>query len=156
MVPLKPPTAPLACTPDCPFVDEQWLPAKGWPAYEVSTLGRIRRCVTSKGASAGRVLSMKRRANDGRLEVLLYDGRGRAGRRSVLVHVLVAETYLGPKPDEHDVDHIDTNFRHNAPRNLRYLPISINRSSIQMAELYGPIRTDWSTWESDTPTSSVG
>lgn len=131
----------------------EWRPVVDWALYEVSDTGQVRRAVAGIGVGsgqgkAGRLLSQKRRGGDGRLEVCLYDGLG--GRRSVKVHVLVAEAFLPPRPDaEHDVDHADRDCSNNAAGNLRWLHYSINRSSTRMDELYGPARVDWSDWESD-------
>lgn len=46
------------------------------------------------------------------------------------VHVLVAATFLGKKPDGHDVDHRNTNRKINSVDNLRYLTIKDNRGFI--------------------------
>ncbi|MFE5595675.1 HNH endonuclease [Streptomyces sp. NPDC056549] len=46
--------------------------------------------------------------------------------RNRLIHLLIAETYLGPKPDGHQVNHRDGNPSHNAAANLEYVTPSEN------------------------------
>ena len=53
----------------------------------------------------------------------------RSNREYVYKHRLVAEYVLGPRPADHDVDHVDVDVRHWAARNLRYLPVYENRST---------------------------
>lgn len=51
-------------------------------------------------------------------------------RRVVYVHVIVASTFIGPRPVvpgvAYDVDHVDGDRRNNRLENLRYLPKSEN------------------------------
>lgn len=44
-----------------------------------------------------------------------------------LVHTLVAEAFMGPKPEGTDIDHINFKRDDNRLENLRYLASSINR-----------------------------
>ena len=37
------------------------------------------------------------------------------------VHQMVAETYLGPRPEGHVIDHIDGNMSNNSASNLEYV-----------------------------------
>ena len=46
--------------------------------------------------------------------------------KSKLVHRLVAEAFLGPRPEKNDVDHIDGDRTNNMLLNLRYLTRSGN------------------------------
>lgn len=43
------------------------------------------------------------------------------GSRSYNVHVLVAETFIGPRPDGMQIDHIDRDGTNNHVSNLRYV-----------------------------------
>ena len=41
--------------------------------------------------------------------------------KRIMMHVVVAECWLGNKPDGYEIDHIDRNSRNNDYRNLRYV-----------------------------------
>jgi hypothetical protein len=53
------------------------------------------------------------------LHVTLYSGRGEKPQ-TVDVHVLVAETFIGPCPPGMEVRHLDGDERHNHKSNLGY------------------------------------
>jgi len=90
----------------------KWVEVPGWP-YEVSNSGTVRR----KG---GRVLTpMMTGAKGNQYETVLLCKPG--VQRSVKVHRLVAEVFIGPVPPESPyVLHRDGNRRNNRPSNLRY------------------------------------
>ena len=48
-----------------------------------------------------------------------------------LIHSLVAEAFMGPKPEGTDIDHINFKRDDNRLENLRYLASSINRARRQ-------------------------
>lgn len=85
------------------------------PAYEVSSLGRLRRATSARGTRVGRLVRPKPMKN-GYLIVHLT-----VGDRSLTktVHRLVAAAFLGPVPDELDVCHKDGDRSNNVPTNLR-------------------------------------
>lgn len=87
-------------------VPEVWRPIPSAPRYQVSTWGRVR--------SGARVLRPQQQTK-GYLK--LHLGR----HRQALVHTLVAEAWLGPRPPGHEVDHLDHDRRNNSLENLRYL-----------------------------------
>lgn len=74
---------------------EEWREVSGYPAYEVSNHGRVRRCVGARGWGAGHILKPAA-AHSGHLYVMLSDGNGSA--RKQFVHRLVAAAFLGPPP----------------------------------------------------------
>jgi hypothetical protein len=103
---------------------EVWRPIPGWEDhYEVSDAGRVwskpgfkahwRGGLQRKG---GQMLKPARGAN-GRLQVTLAaDGR----RENRTIHSLVAEGFLGPRPEGFDCCHADGDVDHNAVSNLRW------------------------------------
>lgn len=91
--------------------------------YEVSEDGRHVRNIKSK-----RYLTMKKRGNNDYYAVHLSYGK-RGTDRWVYVHILVAECWLGPKPEGLQVDHIDRNKYNNHHGNLRYVTCSVNQEN---------------------------
>ena len=100
-------------------MSEEWRPVVGTPSYEVSSLGRVRRAARGKSTTVGRVLSSKCR-KDGYIPVVLSLG-ARGANRQALVHHLVAEAFIGPRPSAaHEVAHNDGNPANNTADNLRW------------------------------------
>ncbi len=100
-------------------MDEIWLPIPSHPGYEASSLGRIR--------GVERVLTNKngvQRRWKGRIRKLSADGENRLmvwiDGTSRYVHVLVAETFHGPRPDGQLIRHRNGDNQDNRPSNLRY------------------------------------
>lgn len=85
--------------------------------YRVSSLGEIvgprnaalKRCFDSRG-----------------YPIIKYRVDGVGVCRNV--HAIVAEAFLGPRPDGHDIDHIDFDVQNAAASNLRYITVFENRS----------------------------
>ena len=97
-----------------PVPVEEWRPTGGWPGYEVSDLGRVRRAVRGPGARVGYVLKPYPTHN-GYLRVKLRRaGKSRNGR----VHVLVCEAFHGPRPPDMEVRHLDGTKTNNTVGNL--------------------------------------
>lgn len=103
---------------------EIWKPVVGFEGmYEVYDLGRVRsldRVVTSPDAKSGypkricgRVLKLQKHSG-GYAQV----GLGRAG--SALVHVLVLESFVGPRPEDHEGCHFDGDKTNNRLDNVRW------------------------------------
>ena len=86
-----------------------WRVVVGFPAYEVSRDGRVRR-------SGGKELKAVRH-HSGYRQVTLYR---RGGRRSIYLHVVVAEAFLGARPTGALVRHFDGDPDHNNAENLRW------------------------------------
>jgi len=95
---------------------EQWREVPGYPSYEVSDQGRVRRRCSKSGWSAGHILrpaSMR----GGHRYVVLTDAAGCA--RKQFVHRLVAQAFNGPAPFERAmVLHHDDVPANNTPGNL--------------------------------------
>lgn len=96
----------------------EWREITDWPAYEVSSDGRVRRVRQSKGAVAGRVLRPLLNRTTGYLSVNLSD---RPRSKRIDIHRLVAFAFIGQPPTiGHLVAHNDGNRINNAVSNLRW------------------------------------
>lgn len=99
-------------------LNPEWRSIPGWPEYDVSEDGRVRRAVGGKGARAGRILKQWRNPQNQYLYVQLWRGNRRTG---IPVHRLVAMAFLGrPPSDRHVVAHEDGTRDVNHPWNLRW------------------------------------
>lgn len=112
-------------------MQEEWRDIPGYAGYQASSLGRIRsvdrlvRYTASRRAAAysvlkkGRVLKPAPQNNpaiSGKGHLMVMAGRG----RNLMVHTAVALAFIGPRPADREVRHLDGNPAHNAPPNLQY------------------------------------
>lgn len=66
------------------------------------------------------------RTSKGYMSVMLYDGSSPKKPVSVTVHSIVAEAFIGPRPDGMTINHKDFNKTNNAAFNLEYATIAEN------------------------------
>ena len=100
--------------------------------YSVSNTGKVRNDKTMK------LLKMKPNKK-GYIRVGIYL-RGEDTVKRVSVHVMVAETFIGPKPDDNfEIDHVDGNKSNNNVSNLEWVTRSENIKRAFMKELKKPI-----------------
>lgn len=96
------------------IIDEQWREVTGTDGrYWVSSLGQVR----------GPRKLLRLVNEQGYLRVNVYGKR--SGMRRV--HCLVAAAFLGPCPDNCEVNHIDGNKQNNAVSNLEYATSKENK-----------------------------
>lgn len=106
---------------------ENWRPVVGYEGiYEVSDRGRVRslprmRSAVIRGTACeifvrGRI--MRPAITHGYARLTLRD---QDRQRQTFVHALVAEAFLGPRPDGYVIDHVDCVRDNNHVRNLRYV-----------------------------------
>jgi len=95
---------------------EEWRPTREVEGYEVSNLGRVRHAEkgTIKGAPVAR--------NGYRVVNLWRHNKGRV----CYVHSLVAEAFIGTRPPQMSVNHIDGDRLNNLPANLEYMTLADN------------------------------
>lgn len=100
---------------------EFWLPVRGYEGlYQVSNLGRVRSLREIRGGmnrrrTTPRVLTQHTR---GRYPFVSLSREGRG--RSCSTHVLVADAFLGPRPDGMVTRHLDGNASNPTLLNLAY------------------------------------
>lgn len=108
----------------------KWCPVVGFEGYlEVSTDGRLRSIprMFTRGDGFVRVRGseLKGKMQNGYRRVCLSFGGGQLLR---FVHVLVAETFIGPRPSpKHQVNHKDGNRTNNDVGNLEWVTPSENQ-----------------------------
>jgi len=97
--------------------DEKWLPVPGYEGvYEVSSHGRVKRVKKGRATFPGRIL--KGGSRDGYKYVLLcLNGKV----SNVKIHPLVAAVFIGKRPNNMEINHIDLNRSNNRADNLEYL-----------------------------------
>lgn len=102
------------------LVDEDWKPINGFNGrYEVSDLGRVRSTLWPD--TIGRVVRGKILTNAHRVGGYLKIDLQWNGLTLVrALHVLVLETFVGPRPDGMHGCHNDGNIRNNILQNLRW------------------------------------
>jgi len=104
---------------------EIWKDVPGYEGlYQASSFGRIRsvdRFITMKNGAGrftkGKMLKPRAGKGDGRLAVVLYKNGVRKGFN---VHSLIAESFLGTRPEGYFICHCDGNNQNNNIENLRY------------------------------------
>lgn len=103
---------------------EEWRTVDGFPGYDISNLGRLRRATDSLKHPAGTVFTGNLQKN-GYLATTLSTGTV-ASRKRTYLHHLVAEAFLGPRPSGWSVNHIDGCKTNNRADNLEYLTLGDN------------------------------
>lgn len=105
---------------------EQWRVVVGFPAYQVSNCGRVRRATPGKGTSVGKIL--KFRFVKGYTCVSL-SVRGKVFQ--MRINRLVCEAWHGPPPtSKHMAAHWDGNSQNNDPKNLRWATPAENNADM--------------------------
>ena len=102
----------------------EWRSIPGWPEYQVSDTGAVRRVGCASGARVGRILRQLRNKNTGYFSVCLSQ---HAVQVRIDVHRLVAIAFHGPRPSaDHLVAHNDGSRTNNHASNLRWATQSEN------------------------------
>ena len=89
---------------------ERWLPVPGFSGYQISDEGRVH------SLKSGQILKPFL-VTSGHLAVGLYRDRI---KHTLNVHTLVAKAFVGPRPADQEVRHLDGDHTHNALSNLDY------------------------------------
>ena len=112
------------------IVNEEWRDCVGYEgSYQVSNLGRVRSLDRRVNAVGSRTKIMRgkllkpRYCKNGYYYVCLY---GVGIQKNITVHSLVANAFLGGRPNGLDVNHIDGDKSNNSCANLEYSSRSQN------------------------------
>lgn len=116
---------------------EEWRPVVGYEGfYQVSSLGRVRRCKWGRNTFIGRIL--RPGSSNGYPHVNLCNGSG-SNKKHVAVHLLVAAAFIGPCPPEMEVNHRDNNPGNPRATNLEYLTHQQNMAyAARQGRMTGP------------------
>lgn len=95
---------------------ERWMPVPGWPGYDVSRRGVVRR---TEGPLVKLTLTK------GYLRAML---RANGERTFRTVHDLVLSAFVGPRPTGFHGAHLDGNPQNNAVENLAWVTPSENEA----------------------------
>ena len=95
---------------------ETWKRVIDWPDYSVSSLGRIRRDTYYATTKIGYIL--KPIINHRGYAQINICGSGK--RKTVFVHKIVAEAFLGLRKNKYGVNHKDCNKTNNRVDNLEW------------------------------------
>lgn len=100
---------------------ERWLPISGYEGlYEISDTGRVKSLTKGLGSrkkahETERILQGWLKAKDHYLQVRLYEA---TKHKTFMVHHLVLEHFVGPRPDGMNGLHSDDNKANNCATNL--------------------------------------
>lgn len=102
---------------------EIWKPIPGYEGlYEVSNMGRVQRCYDSCHCSTRIAKTGKNRK--GYVRINLHKNEE---NRPTFVHLIVLNTFVGPKPEGMEASHLNDVKEDNRLENLQWMTGSDNR-----------------------------
>lgn len=89
--------------------------------YEINSNGTIFRNVKSK--KQNKIILDHHHSEKGYYVTFIHVGGRRPGNytKRIMIHTIVAECWLGDRPEGYEIDHIDRDSTNNDYRNLRYV-----------------------------------
>lgn len=106
---------------------KSWKQIPRFTKYAVSDSGEV------KNIDTGKLVVHGWSGRDGyryKAVRVIEDGKTyRTGRKSIVIHKLVYETFVGPIPEGYQVDHIDRDNLNNRVDNLRAVPVEVNQNN---------------------------
>ena len=98
-------------------MQEEWRDIPGFPSYKISNLGRVQ----GIRVPILKQYTSTRGGNYPFVDLRGWDAEGNHKRRLALVHILVAEAFIGPRPKGTVVNHKDHNRKNACVSNLEYI-----------------------------------
>ena len=95
----------------------QWKTIDRFPSYEVSSEGVVRRRLGGTGAVIGKIIKWHIHTSSGYPDIRFTIDRKQT---AIPVHRIVANAFLGPKPEGMQTRHLDGNKMNNCVANLCY------------------------------------
>jgi len=102
-------------------MQEAWRNIAGYPSYKVSDLGRVKSFARYPD---GRLLKATIAKNGYEVINMSFDHK----QVQFHIHVLVAEAFIGQRPEGYEVNHKDGNKLNNVVSNLEYLSNKAHKS----------------------------
>ena len=121
-------TAAIYSGPDDSFPDEEWKAIEGFPLYQVSNYGRVYSFYQNK------LLKLNLTAGKRYLMVILHNNDG--NERGVLVHHLVLEAFVGPRPEGKECNHKNGVPSDNTLGNLEWVTHAENMAHAHFTGLF--------------------
>ena len=113
----------ILTTKNGPIGSGQWLPVVGYEGiYDINGIGDVKRVGPGPGVRVGRIL--KQTTNNCGYKTVHLSHNGET--QILKVHSMVANAFIGPRPEGKQVNHIDGNKMNNSAENLEYLTPSEN------------------------------
>lgn len=107
------------------FNFKEWKDIPGYEGlYQVSADGQIK----SSKYIKGRRFEIKKQDLSGTRKYYAIELSKNGKTKKYLIHRLVALAFIGPRPDKHDINHIDGNKLNNHYSNLEYITRTANRN----------------------------
>lgn len=103
------------------YTNEQWAVIPNFSSYMASDMGRLK---TFNWKGSGKEAIIKPALTGGYLKTMLKNDQGQY--KSWNVHKWIAFTFLGPRPDGYEINHIDGVKTNNVVANLEYVTKSGN------------------------------
>ncbi len=97
--------------------EEEWKVIRNYSDYAISNFGRIKRLTHGRCTFIGRILKPQIDTNGYLIISLCKNGKA----KTITIHKLVTEAFLGPCPDGKEVNHIDGNKKNPYVSNLEYV-----------------------------------
>jgi hypothetical protein len=117
--------------------EEEWKVIQAYPCYAVSNLGRVKRIIPGKTRKICSILKPLPHSN-GYRTVSLGNGDGKF--KKVLIHLLVANAFLGAPPsDKHQINHKDGDKTRNCTLNIEWATVGENLKHAYKIGLHKPM-----------------
>lgn len=100
---------------------EEWRSILGG-AYEISSEGRLRRAIPGRKTFVGKILKPHLVGSG----YLAFAATINGANKPFYLHALVAEAFIGPRPEGYDINHKDGNKKNNVWTNIEYMTHSDN------------------------------
>jgi hypothetical protein len=131
---------------------ERWAPAPGFPDYEISDHGQIRRIKAGRGARAGKVLSPYTKKSGHRAILIRVDGSYKHARLARLV----CQAFVAPIPfDGAETRHRDGVPNHDHWKNLEWGTSADNKADMVRHGTRRHGEDHWSARYSDDVVASI-